>query len=69
MWRRHLNNVVLATTTHRKPKRVSDGTGNQVMAQMINKCRIKIALRRLYNVRNPHEIKGGEKLRENIVAI
>ena len=36
---------------------------------MINKCRIKMAPRRLYNVRNPHEIKGGEKLRENTVAI
>ena len=32
MWRRPLNNAVLATTTHRKPKRVSDGTGTQVRA-------------------------------------
>ena len=26
MWRRPLNSVVLPTTTHKKPKRVSDGT-------------------------------------------
>ena len=26
MWKRPLNSVVLATTTHRKPERVSDGT-------------------------------------------
>ena len=42
MWRRPLNSTVLATTTHRKPKRVSDGTGTQVRTQMINKCRIKM---------------------------
>ena len=29
-WRRPLNNAVIATTTHRKPKKVSDGTGTQV---------------------------------------
>ena len=52
MWRRPLNNVVLAITTHRKPKRVSDGTGTQIRAQMINKCRIKMIQRELYNVRD-----------------
>ena len=53
MLRRPLNNVVLAITTHKKPKRVSDGTGIQVKAQMINKCRIKMVQRELYNVRDP----------------
>ena len=53
MLRRPLNSAVLATTTHRKPERVSDGTGTQVMAQMINKCRIKMVQRELYNVRDP----------------
>ena len=42
MWRRPLNSVALATITHRKPKKVSDGTDTQVKAQMINKCRIKM---------------------------
>ena len=32
MWRRPLNSVILATTTHRKPKKVSDETGTQVRA-------------------------------------
>ena len=53
MLRRPLNSATLATTTHRKPERVSDGTSTQVRAQMINKYRIKIAQRELYNVRDP----------------
>ena len=32
MWRRPLNSAGLATTTHRKPKRVSDGTSTQIRA-------------------------------------
>ena len=53
MFRRPLNNAVFTTTTHKKPKRVSDGTGTQVRAQMINKCKIKMAQKKLYNVRDP----------------
>ena len=53
MLRRPLNSATLATTTHRKPERVSDGTSTQVRAQMINKYRIKIAQMELYNVRDP----------------
>ena len=53
MFRRPLNNAVFTTTAHKKPKRVSDGTGTQVRAQMINKCRIKMAQKELYNVRDP----------------
>ena len=52
MWRKPLNSVVLAITTHRKPKRVSDETSTQVRAQIINKCSIKIVQRELYNVRD-----------------
>ena len=52
MWRKPLNSVVLATTTHRKLEEVSNGTGTQVKAQMIKKCRMKMILRELYNVRN-----------------
>ena len=51
MWRKPLNSAALAITTHRKPKKVSDGTGTQVRA--INKCRIKMIPRELYNVRDP----------------
>ena len=52
MWRRPLNNIALTTTTYRKPKNVSDGTGTQIRAQMINKCSINMAQRELYNVRD-----------------
>ena len=53
MLKKPLNSAVLATTTHRKPKRMSDRTRTQVRAQMINKCRIKMAQTELYNVRDP----------------
>ena len=53
MWRRPLNSVTLATTTHRKPKRVSNGTDTQIRAPIINKCRIKMVQKELYNVRDP----------------
>ena len=50
MWRRYLNSEVLATTTHRKSKEVSDGTGTQMLSSTIDKCRVKIIQRELYNV-------------------
>ena len=53
MWKRPMNSTVLATTTHRKPKKVSDGIGTQIRVQMINKCRVKIVQKELYNVRGP----------------
>ena len=53
MWRRPLNSAALATTTHRKPEGVSDGINTQVVAQMTNKCKIKIVQKELYNVRDP----------------
>ena len=52
MWRRPLNSAVLATITHRRPEKVSDGTNTQVVAQMINKFRIKMVQEELYNVRD-----------------
>ena len=64
MWRRPLNSAALATTTHRKPKRVSDWTSTQVVAQMINKCRIKIVQKELYNVRDPPWIEDRKKERK-----
>ena len=42
MWRRLLNSAALAIMTHRKSKRVSNGTDTQVRSQMINKCRVKM---------------------------
>ena len=53
MWRRLLNSAALTITTYRKSKRVSDGIDSQVRVQMINKCRIKMVQREIYNVRDP----------------
>ena len=53
MLRRPLNSAILDTTTHKKPERVSNGISTQIRTQMINKCRIKMVQRELYNVRDP----------------
>ena len=53
MWKRPLNSAALATTTHRKPKNVYDGTSTQVRARMINRWRMKMIQREVYNVRHP----------------
>ena len=64
MWRRPLNSTALATTTHRKLKKVSDGTNTQVIAQMINKQRIKMIHEELYNVRDLSQTRGLDKLQK-----
>ena len=68
MWRRLLNSAALTTTTHRKPERVFDETSTQVVAQMINKCRIKIVQEELYNVRDLPWIEDQKKGEESTVA-
>ena len=60
MWRKLLNSATLVITTHRKPKRVSDGTDTQIRSQLINNCRVKMVQNELYNVR-PSVKKGSEK--------
>ena len=67
MWRRPLNSTVLATTTHRKPKRMSDRTNTQVRAQMINKYRVKMIQGELYSKRPFMRREEGE--RKNTIAI
>ena len=67
--RRPLNSAALATTTHRKPEEVSDGTSTQVVAQMIDKCRITIVQKELYNVRDPLWIEDQKFIKESTVAI
>ena len=66
MWIIPLNSTVLVNATHKKPKRVSDKTGTQVRAQMINKCGIKMVQRGLYNVRDPPWDKGPEKKKKKL---
>ena len=58
MWRRHINSVVLATTTHKKPGEVSNRTGTQVVSQTVDKCRVKMIQRELYNVKKSSMRKG-----------
>ena len=64
MWRRLLNIVILATTAHRKPERVFDGT----RAQMINRYRVKTDQSKIYKVKDSSWKRGREKLREKTVA-
>ena len=72
MWRRPVNSTALATTTHRKMEGVSDGTDIQVRVQIINKCKVMMASRRLYKKGSPHEEghmkkeRGREKELENL---
>ena len=69
MWRKPMNSAALATTTHRRPEMVSDGTSTQVVAPMTNKCRIKIVQKELYNVRDLSSIRDRKIIEENTVAI
>ena len=48
MWRRQANSVTLASATHRKIRKMSDGTDTQVKVWMANKCKVLINSRRLY---------------------
>ena len=52
MWTRPLNSTISITATHRMPKRVFEGTGTQVQVWMINKWKVKIVKKGLYNRRN-----------------
>ena len=61
MCRRSLNSADLAITTYRRLERVSDGTNTQVVTQMIDKCRVKIVQKELYNVRGLSQMGGLEK--------
>ena len=69
MWRRPLNSAALATITHRKPERGFYGTNTQVVAQIINKCKIKIVQKELYNVRDPPWIRTVKREKERTVTI
>ena len=69
IWRRPLNSAASTTTTHKKPEKVFDGMGTQVRAQMINKCKMKMIQRDLYNMKEILLERGIGKIeRENIVT-
>ena len=69
MWTRLLNSATSVTVTHRTPERVSDGTGTQVQAWMINKWKAKIVQRGLFNRRNPPWREDPGINREGTIAI
>ena len=69
MWRRPLNSAILATATHRKLKKVFDGTNTQVITQIINKCRIKMDQEELYNVRELPQRRHEKNSRKDTVAL
>ena len=69
IWRRPLNSAISAIKIHKRAERVSNGTSTQVVAQMINKCRINIVQNELYNVRNPPCGRDWKIVKESTVAI
>ena len=50
----------MASATHRKIRKMSDGTGTQVKVQMVNKCKVLINLRRLHKRRGSPMKRGSE---------
>ena len=69
MWKRPLNSAILATITHKGFGKISYGTSTWVVDWTINKWRVKIAWRELYNVRDPPKGKTHKIGRENIVVL
>ena len=69
-----LNSAALVAATYRGFRKVADGTSTQVMTCTINKWRIKIDWKEIYNVRDPSKMGikkkrvGGEK-KEKAVSI
>ena len=68
MWRKPLNSVILAAVAYKGLKGVSDGMGAQVGVQIINKCKVQMMRKSLYNVEKPPMRRGREKGGENNVA-
>ena len=65
MWRRLLNSAALTAATHRGLKEVSDGMGTQVRIQVINKCKVQIIKKSLFNVEKP-PWRGGRRKKDRI---
>ena len=53
MWRIPLNSAVLAAATHKELGGVSNGMGTQVGIQVINKCKVQMIRKSLYDVEKP----------------
>ena len=56
-----LNSAALVAATHRGFGKVADGTSTRVMTCMINRWRVKIDWKEVYNVRDPPRRRDHEK--------
>ena len=56
-----LNSVALVAATHRGFGKVADGTSTRVMACTINRWRVKIDWKEIYNGRDPPRMGDREK--------
>ena len=69
-----LNSVALVAATHRGFGKVADGTSTRVMACTINRWRVKIDWKEIYNGRDPPRMGGrkkgaGREKKEEAVAV
>ena len=59
-----LNSMALVVATHRGFGKVADGTSIRVMTCTLNKWRVKIDWKEVYNVRDPSRMGDREKRAE-----
>ena len=59
-----LNSAALVAATHRGFGKVADGTSTRVMTCTINRWRVKIDWKEVYNVRDPPRMGIAEKEQE-----
>ena len=58
-----MNSAALVAATHRGFGKVADGTSTRVMTCMINRWRVKIDWKEVYNVRDPPRMEDCGKER------
>ena len=56
-----MNSAAVVAATHRGFGKVADGTSTRVMICMINRWRVKIDWKEVYNVRDPPRRRDHEK--------
>ena len=54
----------MANATHRRLRKVADGTSTQMKVQMINRCRVKISQKGLYKLKDSPQKKKRKKKKE-----
>ena len=69
-----LNSAILVAATHRGFGKVVDGTNTRVMTCTINRWRVKIDWKEVYNVRDPPRMRdcgkrAGREKNEKTVAV